>query len=271
MDSSKQQEQHVSNAFSSQSGVFDSITNSNRMEVVYREIIRNHVLQFTSPYQTMLELNCGTGLDALFFASKGLQIHATDNSEGMLEQLQLKLTSTGTQAITYEKCSFNRLSLKEHKHSAFDHVFSNYGGLNCAENISAVIEQVDAYMKPGSMAHFVFIAPVCLWEWATVFKGKFKFAFRRLTKKGVRSHLEGHYFDTYYYSPRKIKKAFGNKYEQLQLRSLGCFMPPTFNDYFPDKHPKLFGILKKSELALNTKWPFNRIGDLYIISVRKRG
>ena len=120
------------------------------------------------------------------------------------------------------------------------------------------------------MAHFVLIAPVCLWEWATIFKGKYKFAFRRLTKKGVKSHLEGHYFDTYYFSPNTIKKAFGNNYDLVQLRSLGCFMPPTFNDYFPAKHPRIFNTLKKMELAVNTTWPFNRIGDLFIISVKKK-
>ncbi len=264
-----QQEEQVSGAFSSQSAVFDSITDSNPLEVIYREIIRTHVLQFISPGQQMLELNCGTGLDALFFASQGLKIHATDNSEGMLEQLKRKILLQHIENITIEKCSFNALELKKNPVTQFDHLFSNYGGLNCAEDITSVIKQADAYLKPGGMAHFVFIAPVCLWEWATLFKGKYKFAFRRLTKKGVKSHLEGHYFDTYYYSPNTIKKAFGHRYELVQLRSLGCFMPPTFNDYFPAKYPKLFNVLKTMELAVNTKWPFNRIGDLFIISVKK--
>ncbi len=265
-----QQEDRVSNAFSKQSGVFDSITNYNPLEVQYREIIINHVLKFVSPNQYMLELNCGTGLDALFFASHGLRIHATDNSQGMLEQLKDKLASPGITNITTEKCSFNKLDLKNNPVDQFDHLFSNYGGLNCAEDIASVIKQADAYLKIGGMSHFVFIAPVCLWEWATIFKGKYKFAFRRLTKKGVRSHLEGHYFDTYYYSPNTIKKAFGHTYELIQLRSLGCFMPPTFNDYFPAKHAALFSALKKMELATNTKWPFNRIGDLFIISLKKK-
>lgn len=270
MDPEKQEEQ-VSSAFSSQSVVFDELTNSNAMEVEYREIIRAHVQQFILPGEYMLELNCGTGLDAVFFAGKGLKVHATDNAPGMLEQLKQKVVAQALEkSISYEKCSFNQLDLKENPVPQFDHIFSDYGGLNCAEDIASVIKQLDKYLKPGGLAHLVFIAPVCLWEWATVFKGKYRFAFRRLTKKGLKSHLEGHYFTTYYYSPARIRKAFGKRYTLMQLRSMGCFMPPTFNDYFPAKHPTLFKLLKNTELALNTTWPFNRTGDLFIISMKKK-
>jgi ubiquinone/menaquinone biosynthesis C-methylase UbiE len=268
---SQEQEKQVSGAFSSQSVVFDELTNSNAMEVEYRNIIRAHVQQFILPGEYMLELNCGTGLDAVFFAGKGLNVHATDNAPGMLEQLKQKVASQHLESsITYERCSFNQLSLKQNPVTQFDHVFSDYGGLNCAEDIRSVIRQLDPYLKPGGMAHLVFIAPICLWEWATVFKGKYRFAFRRLTKKGLRSHLEGHYFRTYYYSPASIRKAFGKKYALMQLRSMGCFMPPTFNDYFPARHPRIFKLLKQTELALNATWPFNRTGDLFIISVKKK-
>lgn len=270
MDPQKQEEQ-VSSAFSTQSAVFDELTNSNVMEVEYREIIRAHVQQFILPGEYMLELNCGTGLDAVFFARKGLNVHATDNAPGMLEQLKQKVLLQALKSkITYERCSFNQLNLKENPVAQFDHVFSDYGGLNCAEDIGSVIKQLDPYLKTGGMAHLVLIAPVCLWEWATVFKGKFRFAFRRLSNKGLKSHLEGHYFTTYYYSPSAIRKAFGKKYVLMQLRSMGCLMPPTFNDYFPARHPRLFKLLKYAELKLNTTWPFNRCGDLFIISVKKK-
>jgi ubiquinone/menaquinone biosynthesis C-methylase UbiE len=269
MNVTEEQENNVSAAFTAQSSKFDAQTTGNPMEVFYRDITRNHVLSFIQKGQTMLELNCGTGLDAMFFARQGLKVHATDNSDGMLNELRIKLDSENLNgSVTYQKCSFQSLNpvLKENK---YDHVFSNYGGLNCAEDLAQVIKQVDAHVKPGGMVHFVMIAPVCFWEWITVFKGKFKFAFRRLTKKGLRSHLEGHYFDTYYYSAAYVQKAFGKNYAVVKMRALGFFTPPTFNHYFPTKHPVLFKVLKQLELTLNGLWPFNRTGDLYIISLKK--
>lgn len=269
MSAFKEQEQAVSGAFSAQSPKFDAITTTNPMEVIYRDIVRAHVCHYIKPGQRMLELNCGTGLDAVFFAGKGQQVHATDNSEGMLAQLKDKVEAAHLQdQISWQKCSYNQLELGEGQ--KFDHVFSNFGGLNCTDNLESVVKQLDNYLHSGSMVHFVLIAPLCPWEWLTFFKGKFKFAFRRLRKGGVRSHLEGHYFTTYYYQPGSVKAMFGKGYRLASLRSLGCLMPPTFNDYFPARRPRLFKALKSMELEVNTSWPFNRFGDLFIISLTKR-
>lgn len=266
MNGFEEQETAVSLAFGSQSPRFDSITTSNPMEVLYREIVREHVLKYTRPGQRMLELNCGTGLDAVFFAGKGLRVHATDNSGGMLEQLKAKIKDHNN--ITYQKCSYNTLVLDPSE--TFDHVFSNFGGLNCTDDLAGVVRRFDPHLRSGGMAHLVLIAPVCLWEWATIFKGKYRFAFRRLRRHGVRSHLEGHYFTTYYYSPAFVKKTFGKNYDTVQLVSLGCLLPPTFNDYFPARYPRLFRLLKKTELRVNKLWPFNRAGDLFLLSVLKK-
>jgi ubiquinone/menaquinone biosynthesis C-methylase UbiE len=43
----------------------------------------------------ILELNCGTGEDALFFAKKGADVLATDISEKMLETAKEKVKSAG--------------------------------------------------------------------------------------------------------------------------------------------------------------------------------
>ena len=264
------QENLVNIAFNAQSQKFDEITTSNPMEVLFRGIVRKHVAQFVREGQFMLELNCGTGLDALYFAELGLHVHATDNADGMLEQLaeKIKRTSAG-EKISYQKCSFNNLELINSDRK-FDHVFSNFGGLNCAENIEETIKQLDAHVNHMGSVHFVMIAPICLWEIAAVFKGRFIYAFRRFSKRGFKSKVEGHYFTTYYYSFSSVKKYFGNAYEVLQLRSLGCFLPPTYKEQFPAKRPALFKFLKILELKFNSYWPFNRIGDLYIVSLKKK-
>ncbi|MBL7931199.1 MAG: class I SAM-dependent methyltransferase [Bacteroidia bacterium] len=265
------QEENVSAAFTAQSPIFDKQTTGNPMEVYYRDRSRRQVMEYAKRGESMLELNCGTGLDAIYFAEQGLTVLATDNSDGMLKEFAAKLQTQHKQlSLSMKKCSFNALDANL-GNQKFDHVFSNYGGLNCADDLSEVIRQVNNQVKPGGMVHFVMIAPVCFWEWITIFKGKFQYAFRRLTKRGVRSHLEGHYFETYYYSSSYIAKAFGKNYKIRKLRSLGFFTPPTFNHYFPSRHPTVFKILNKLELAFDTVWPFNRSGDLFIISLQKKG
>ncbi len=85
------QEELVSKAFSDQSVKFDSITTGNPMERWYRDFTRAKVLQYMKAGEQVLELNCGTALDAVFFAQQGLKVMATDNSEGMLQQSREKI------------------------------------------------------------------------------------------------------------------------------------------------------------------------------------
>jgi ubiquinone/menaquinone biosynthesis C-methylase UbiE len=263
------QEDLVSKAFSDQSVKFDAITTTNPMEVWYRNFSRAKVLSYLKVDESLLELNCGTGLDAVFFAQQGLKVMATDNSEGMVQQCREKIKHHHLQnQIDLLRCSFNDLSPLP-KGKTYNHVFSNFGGLNCSEDLSVVIKQVDAHLKKGAMVHWVMIAPLCPWEWLSVFKGRFSYAFRRLNKKGVESKIDGNPFMTYYYSSAYVKRHFGENYRLAQLHGMGCFLPPTYKEHFPKQWPRLFALMKGLEKKLSGLWPFNRFGDLYLISLQK--
>lgn len=262
------QESYVNEAFSAQSELFDKLDFENALVQYIRNNIRTHVMSYVSPHQTMLELNCGTGLDALFFAENGLQIHATDNADGMLKQLEQKVKlENKCQQITFQKCSFNQLNQLPAK--KYNHVFSNFGGLNCAENLSAVIRSLDDYMISGSIAHLVIMPRYCMWEFLFALKGNFKLAFRRLYSKGTQSQVEGIHFKTYYYSPRYVQKAFGVNYKTLSIKAMGYFVPPTYMYEIITKRPTLYNTLCRLDNKLAHKWPFYNLGDHYIISVQK--
>jgi 2-polyprenyl-3-methyl-5-hydroxy-6-metoxy-1,4-benzoquinol methylase len=49
----------------------------------YEEFVKNKV-------QKILELGCGQGRDSLFFASKGLEVHAIDSTKVAIEDLNDK-------------------------------------------------------------------------------------------------------------------------------------------------------------------------------------
>ena len=125
-------------AFSKQSDVFDDIFNEDIIIQYKRNRVRQHILQYVKGQSSILELNCGTGEDALFFARKGFSVHATDISEGMLQKLWLKKqTAEEGKRISTELCSFTELNTLKNK-GPFDAVYSNFGGLNCTQEISPV-------------------------------------------------------------------------------------------------------------------------------------
>ena len=75
-------------AFTKQSRVFDQLYNDDLIIQYKRQRVREHILKYVQPACTMLELNCGSGEDAIYFAKKGFTVHATDVSTGMLEVLR---------------------------------------------------------------------------------------------------------------------------------------------------------------------------------------
>jgi ubiquinone/menaquinone biosynthesis C-methylase UbiE len=266
----QEQEQNVSNAFSRQSENFDEIDKDNQIIQRMRKQVHEHVLSLLKTGDRILELNAGTGIDAIFFAQQGFEIYATDNAEGMLNVFYKKVKELNLEGkIKIQKCSLNNLN--EIRTGSFNHIFSNFGGLNCAENIEQVIHQFDRLLKPNGIATLVIMPPVCPWEILLALKGNLKTAFRRLKKGGIPSHLEGIYFNTYYYSPKHLLKAFGKvNYSKISINGLGVLSPPPYLDKFPVNHPKLFQTLCKLEEKIDTYFPFNVWADHFIISMKKK-
>jgi ubiquinone/menaquinone biosynthesis C-methylase UbiE len=86
-------EEAAEKAFSKQSAIFDNIYSSNVIIQYKRQRVRDHLQQFLRPGSKILELNAGTGEDAVWFAQQGHTVHATDISKGMQEKLAEKSSS----------------------------------------------------------------------------------------------------------------------------------------------------------------------------------
>src|SRR5476649_2948821 len=109
-------EQYAEEAFSRQSAIFDELYSANTIVNYKRDRVRNHVLQYLKPGGNILELNSGTGEDALFFAQQGHKVHATDISTGMQQQLMQKVAKNKMgHLITNELCSYTHLNELENK------------------------------------------------------------------------------------------------------------------------------------------------------------
>jgi len=263
-----EQEAKVSEAFSRQSTCFDEADNQNPILQWMRFRVREHVLGIWKPRERILEMNAGTGLDAIFFAEKDFYIHATDNSPGMLTVLNKKIIEMHLEnRITTQRCSF--LEIGKVNSGKFDHIFSNFGGLNCTDKLEDVIKGFTPLLKPGGTVTLVIMPPVCPWELLHLFKGNLKLAFRRLKKNGAPSHLEGINFTTWYYSSAGVTKMFGGNYAVFSVKGLGIVVPPPFLEHFPIKHPKIFKRLTVIENGISDKTPFRSWADHFIISAKK--
>jgi ubiquinone/menaquinone biosynthesis C-methylase UbiE len=267
-------EQNAAKAFSKQAAVFDAFDAGNTIIQYKRQRVRRAVTQCLarSPDASILELNAGTGIDAVFFASQGYRVHATDLAPGMLEKLGKKVNHLGLGAsVTQELCSFTRLETLKQK-GPYDLIFSNFAGLNCTNELDTVLRSFSGLLKPGGHVVLVILPSFCLWETLLVFKGKFRTAFRRWFSKkaGATSRVEGEYFKCWYYPPSYIVRTLGDKFELRRLEGLCTLVPPSYIEGFAERHPSLYRFLQKKEDRWKGSWPWRNIGDYYIITMQKR-
>ena len=141
-------EELAAEAFNKQSAVFDEIYAENIIISYKRKRVREHILKYLSPNSSILELNAGTGDDAIFFAQQGHTVHATDIAADMQIKLKLKaLKYDLSNIVSTEICSYTQLeNLKQR--GPYDLIFSNFAGLNCTPDLDKVLRSLDALLKP---------------------------------------------------------------------------------------------------------------------------
>ena len=264
-------EQKTAEAFTQQSIIFDQLYSGNTIIRYKRERVHNHIQRFLKEESFILELNSGTGEDAIWFAKEGHKVHATDISAGMMNELKQKVRSFHIEdKISTELCSFTELKKLVNK-GPYDLIFSNFAGLNCTNELDKVLQSFSPLLKSKGILTLVILPKFCLWEFLLLFKGKFKTAFRRFfSRKGRKAHIEGHHFKCWYYNPSFVIKHLKKEFDVVSLEGLCTLVPPSYIENFAERHPKKYRWLKAKEDKWKTKWPWKSIGDYYIISLRKK-
>ncbi len=245
-------------AFSRQAATFDAIDSQNPIIQKMRHDIYRIVDPYLKKNIKILELNAGTGIDANYFARKGCKVTATDYAAGMIEELKKKAKTN--ERITVKRIDFNHLETIE---GQYDLIFSNFGGLNCSQNLERIFDHFKRLLKPGGKICLVMIGKFCLWEFLMALKGNLKLAFRRFQNKTT-ANLEGVTFNTYYFSPSTVKKAMNPSFREVDLHGIGVFIPPPYLHHHFLNHPKRLRFLHYLDKKLAGSWPFNKMGDHFL-------
>jgi ubiquinone/menaquinone biosynthesis C-methylase UbiE len=265
------QEKAAASAFTKQAPLFDDLYNDNSIVRYKRKRVRAHVDCLLSPGSSILELNAGTGEDAVYFAGRGHTIHATDISRGMQEVFVQKIKENDySDKVSFELCSFTQLEGLEEK-GPYDLIFSNFAGLNCTSELEKTLTALPALLKTGGYATLVLLPRFCLWEFLLLFKGRFRTAFRRFSgSKGTTARVEGEYFRCWYYDPSFIRRHTKDNFDVVAIEGLCTLVPPSYIEGFAEKHPRLFRFLEKREGKWKCGWPWRSVGDYYIITLQKK-
>jgi ubiquinone/menaquinone biosynthesis C-methylase UbiE len=257
----------IAEAFSRTAERYDRFAEDHPHQTRMRQKVYDHLTRHLTPGARILELNAGTGTDAVHLAQQGFRVHATDIAPGMLERLRDKVDREGLrERISVQQCSFTELD--RINGAPYDAVFSDLGGLNCIADLAPVVRSLPRVLRPGGVVTWVLMPPICLWELALIFTGRVRLALRRLAPRGTRAHLEGLYFTVYYFSPPEVRRAFGPDYRPLEIEGLSVITPTAESKNLAKRHPKVYRALAWLDDRLSHVPPWRGWGDYFIISLR---
>jgi ubiquinone/menaquinone biosynthesis C-methylase UbiE len=219
----------------------------------------------------MLELNYGTGEDALMFSERGFNLVATDLSEELLKvtqhkktqySMQSKVTSQYVDVDGFGATTFNK---------KFDLIISNFGGVNCMhpEALKKLLKKLPSILAPGGRFIAVVMPRFCMWESVFFFfRLQFKKMFRRWTSSEVIDTLYGFPTKLWYYNPSQIKRWAKPYFTTLTTKPVGLVLPPSYLENFFSEHKRLLFRLNKFEKRLNRLSFYSGIADNYIIDLK---
>jgi 2-polyprenyl-3-methyl-5-hydroxy-6-metoxy-1,4-benzoquinol methylase len=250
-------------AFDNYAATYDAHFTNSLIGITQREHVFSYlkVLDYFKD-KSVLEINCGTGHDALFLNDMGAIVTATDISSEMLAIAKAKDRST---KINFIQTSIQKIDEVVHLNS-YAVLFSNFGGLNCLSKPELGIFLAKVNAAKIDQLVFVIMGTNCLFEqFYFLVKGDFKKAFRRKKTEGVLTEMNKQTFLTYYYSPKQIKNMVGASYSVQKKLPIGLLVPPSYLESFFKKHLLLFNVLKYVNNLFCKFSIFSNYSDHYLI------
>jgi SAM-dependent methyltransferase len=232
----------------------------------------NALLQNIDKPLKILEVNCGTGEDALKLAAMGHTVMATDASNAMIEKAQQKSVTLNisSRQIEFIQCRFDELKQK-FQNEEFDLVFSNFGGINCIDRsaIKKLSNDLTSIVNINGFLFFTVMSSCCLWEmFYYMLKEKWSTAFRR-RKRSVDFNVNGSAMQVFYYSPHNFKKLFQLNFKPVETYPVGLFIPPSYLEQQFLKRKNWLRRLNHYEEKLGNYSMFSSLADHYCMILKR--
>jgi len=213
--------------------------------------------------QRILDLNCGTGEDAINLASQGISVLACDVSERMIEVARSKaeIALQSQSAIGFAVCANENLDLLRGE-APFDGVLSNFGGLNCTRDLANVARSLAHLVRPGGKVFLCVLGRFCAWEisWYSI-HAQWRKAFRCLRAGGTEARIGNEVLHVHYPTVREYRHAFAPSFRLLSWRGIGVVLPPSWMEPLFQHRHALVNWLTHIDRTLGPVPPFRGAAD----------
>jgi SAM-dependent methyltransferase len=247
---------------------YDQIFSQTVIGKVQRDAVWRELDKSFQSGMHILELNCGTGVDAVHLAARGVRLVACDLSSKMIDAARKRLEETGLDSFV----DFRVLATEKIESLAgdppFDGAFSNFSGLNCVQDIPEAARNLARLLKPGAKALLCIVGRLSPWEmgWHLA-HGRPALAlrsFRRtpttdITAQGV----------IQYPSVNDMRRMFAPEFRLRGWMGIGVAVPPSCLEPFAGMFPGVVNGLAKIDRYLSRVPVFRRLGDCVLLQFER--
>ena len=248
-------------AFDSLAAKYDDLFTRSMIGRAQRDAVWDVLIDTFKPGCHILELNCGTGEDALFFARHRVSVVACDASEKMIQTARDRLRTEAPEApIEFELLPTEQL-WKLGTSELFDGAFSNFSGLNCVADLNRTARDLASLVTMGAPVVICLSTRFCLSEMAWyLLHGQVRKAFRR--SSGIATAKVGEFaVKVQYPTLRAVKRMFSPHFALRSCCGIGLAVPPSYLEPVVCKYPRVLNLLRQIDKRISGLPWLRMIGD----------
>lgn len=221
-----------------------------------RRKVQNVADQYLDGSSHVLEVGCGTGQDARYFAEQGHVVMATDASQAMLDIAEAGAITTALWDVS------TPIPPKVLDGAAYDLVFANFGVMNCVEDLSQFSQKISKIIKPHGVLVLVFMNRWCGMELLlNLILFNTKNMLRRLKRDTIATLEDGSCLRVWYPSIRSVRCALAPEFSFSMHEPIGVFLPPSELYGMFQKRPRLLRFAKMLDSTLGKVYPISHLSD----------
>jgi SAM-dependent methyltransferase len=259
----------MNSTFDQAASTYDATFTHSTIGKAQRNLVYEHLRRWLSiSNKYILEVNCGTGEDAIWLDKQGFEVIATDRSSKMIAVAETKKT---TSTVAFVQADINGIS-EQFSPKKFDVVLSNFGGLNCLnpKELKQFFNSCNELVPQNGKLILVIMPKNTIWEKIYfILKGKWKTAFRR-NQDVTYANVDGAQVPTYYYNPKDVIAFSQEHFAFLESQPIGFFIPPSYLEPFFKNKKHLLHLLITLETRIK-RWSFlSKYADHYLLVLQKK-
>lgn len=219
-----------------------------------RERVHAVLAPLLTPTSRVADLGCGTGIDALWLASRAAHVHAFDPSDAMVAAARRR--NAGVSNVTVTRAAIGEAQLEPQ----VDVALANFGAVNCVADLAELNGHLGRVVRAGGHAVLVTMPRWCPVELGVGALTANRDLLRRRIGTGTYGDLP-----VTYASAADLAHLLAPDFEIEHAESLGLALPPFEQRHWVEGRPRLRAVLASLDRRTSRIGARLGIGDHHIV------